>query len=182
MKRALERVRNRREEEERREKSGDFFSKSKIGIYLYVWKVLIENPTSYLLSSNSYKYLDFNHEPNIPTRRRMLRLQMHGRGAWLLWLHVHHVRNLPSNHFHLADIIAFLTLFAKRFCPCFAMCQSANDAGLKNGNLYCIATLCGFGCCSLMLLGQDVEERRGLKHHGGGWVSSCERYVFTLSR
>ncbi|KAL3768574.1 hypothetical protein ACHAWO_001523 [Cyclotella atomus] len=60
-------------------------------------------------------------------------------------------------------------------CPCFALCNAANDAGLKNGNLYCIATLCGFGCCSLMFLGQEVEEKRGLKTHGGGWhcMHSC---------
>ncbi|KAL3768573.1 hypothetical protein ACHAWO_001522 [Cyclotella atomus] len=55
------------------------------------------------------------------------------------------------------------------FCPCFAMCQAANDAGLKNGALYCVMPFFGFGCCAFMFLGQDVEERRGLKSHGGGW-------------
>lgn len=28
---------------------------------------------------------------------------------------------------------------------------------------------CGFGCCALMMLGQDVEEKRGLKKHDGCW-------------
>eukprot|EP00984_Skeletonema_dohrnii_P002411 scaffold832_cov75-Skeletonema_dohrnii-CCMP3373.AAC.21 len=30
-------------------------------------------------------------------------------------------------------------------------------------------TACGFGCCALMILGQDVEEKRGLKEHSGCW-------------
>eukprot|EP00956_Cyclotella_meneghiniana_P005389 scaffold6792_cov37-Cyclotella_meneghiniana.AAC.1 len=58
---------------------------------------------------------------------------------------------------------------SNRLCPCFAFCNAAKDAGLKHGTLYCIATCLGCGCCSLMVLGQDVEEKRRLKTHGGCW-------------
>lgn len=54
-------------------------------------------------------------------------------------------------------------------CPCFALCTAANEAKLKNGCLYCVMTVCGFGCCALWFLGQDVEEKRGLKEHDGCW-------------
>eukprot|EP00985_Skeletonema_marinoi_P028991 scaffold26471_cov156-Skeletonema_marinoi.AAC.4 len=60
-------------------------------------------------------------------------------------------------------------------CPCFALCNAANEAKLNNGTLYCVMTACGFGCCALMILGQDVEEKRGLKEHSGCWhcMHSC---------
>ena len=30
-------------------------------------------------------------------------------------------------------------------------------------------TMCGCGCCALIMLGQDVEKKRGLKQHDGCW-------------
>ncbi|KAL7439365.1 hypothetical protein ACHAXM_009617 [Skeletonema potamos] len=61
------------------------------------------------------------------------------------------------------------------YCPCFALCNAANDAKLSNGNLYCIMTTCGCGCCALMKLGEDIEEKRGLRKHDGCWhcMHSC---------
>lgn len=55
------------------------------------------------------------------------------------------------------------------FCPCFAFCNGAKDAGLDNGECYCVMTLFGFGCCALIMLGQDIEQKRGLKKHDGCW-------------
>lgn len=60
---------------------------------------------------------------------------------------------------------------------CTNFYASAKDAGLKNGELYCLMPFCGFTCCAFMFLGQDVEEKRGLKSHSGGWVSFP--FVFT---
>ena len=55
------------------------------------------------------------------------------------------------------------------FCPCFAFCNGAKEAGLDNGDCYCVMTFLGLGCCALIMLGQDVEKKRGLKHHDGCW-------------
>ncbi|EJK43966.1 hypothetical protein THAOC_37540 [Thalassiosira oceanica] len=67
------------------------------------------------------------------------------------------------------------------FCPCFALCNAANDIG-NSGALYCIATVLGCGCCALCSLGKDVEGKRGLKEHGDCWhcvhrvVNECKLY------
>eukprot|EP00586_Coscinodiscus_wailesii_P010671 CAMPEP_0172508880 /NCGR_PEP_ID=MMETSP1066-20121228/215667_1 /TAXON_ID=671091 /ORGANISM="Coscinodiscus wailesii, Strain CCMP2513" /LENGTH=129 /DNA_ID=CAMNT_0013287089 /DNA_START=145 /DNA_END=534 /DNA_ORIENTATION=+ len=63
------------------------------------------------------------------------------------------------------------------FFPCFAYCNAANDAKLDNGNLYCVLTFCGFGCCALMMLGKDVEAKRGLKKHDECW--HCMQSTFS---
>ncbi|KAL3784025.1 hypothetical protein HJC23_006311 [Cyclotella cryptica] len=70
-------------------------------------------------------------------------------------------------------------------CPCFAFCKAADEAKLNHGTMYCVMTVCGFGCCALMMLGQDIEDKRNLKKHGGGWVSETrfrriQMYLFFL--
>lgn len=72
----------------------------------------------------------------------------------------------PNNH-HTHTFPLCYSYYS--YCPCFALCNAANDAKLNNGDLYCIMTTCGCGCCALMMLGQDIEEKRGLRKHDGCW-------------
>ncbi|KAL7484265.1 hypothetical protein ACHAW6_009911 [Cyclotella cf. meneghiniana] len=65
-------------------------------------------------------------------------------------------------------------------CPCFAFCQAADESNLNHGPLYCLMTICGFGCCAVMMLGQDIEDKRNLRKHGGGWLSFVPRTLFSV--
>ena len=67
------------------------------------------------------------------------------------------------------DSLLFSGCLMTYCCPCFAFCNGAKDAGLDNGECYCVMTLCGLGCCALIMLGQDIEQKRGLKKHDGCW-------------
>jgi hypothetical protein len=50
--------------------------------------------------------------------------------------------------------------------------NAANDIGSSNGFLYCILTFpLGLGCCSLIALSQEVEQKRGIE--GGIVKSAC---------
>eukprot|EP00578_Thalassiosira_sp_NH16_P011459 CAMPEP_0181116068 /NCGR_PEP_ID=MMETSP1071-20121207/21756_1 /TAXON_ID=35127 /ORGANISM="Thalassiosira sp., Strain NH16" /LENGTH=125 /DNA_ID=CAMNT_0023200293 /DNA_START=35 /DNA_END=412 /DNA_ORIENTATION=+ len=54
------------------------------------------------------------------------------------------------------------------FCPCIAFKVMADKVD-ESGCLHCMTTLCGCGCCSLIVLGQKVEEKRNIKKHDLGW-------------
>ncbi|KAL7524421.1 hypothetical protein ACHAWF_000944, partial [Thalassiosira exigua] len=62
------------------------------------------------------------------------------------------------------------------FCPCIALCQAAEKVE-EPGPLYFIMPLFGLECCALWMLGSRVEDKRGLKKHSGGWVSSLPHVV-----
>jgi hypothetical protein len=42
--------------------------------------------------------------------------------------------------------------------------NAANDIGSSNGIIYCLLTFpIGCGCCALVALGREVEEKRGIE-------------------
>ncbi|CAB9513497.1 expressed unknown protein [Seminavis robusta] len=47
-------------------------------------------------------------------------------------------------------------------CPCFAYKEMADNTGDSNGCLYCVATLCGCGCCVLTMQGDAIAQKRGI--------------------
>lgn len=47
-------------------------------------------------------------------------------------------------------------------CPCLTIMEGANNIGDSCACVYCLATLCGLGCCVLSFLGHDVADKRGI--------------------
>jgi len=58
-------------------------------------------------------------------------------------------------------------------CPCISFCQAAENSKVDElGIAYLVFGFLGFNCCSAVALGMHVEEKRGLKPHGVGWVNT----------
>jgi hypothetical protein len=47
------------------------------------------------------------------------------------------------------------------WCPCFAFKEAAENMG-EGGNLFCLATTVGCGCCVLTSLGQRAAKTQGI--------------------
>jgi hypothetical protein len=69
----------------------------------------------------------------------------------------------------LPFVFIFLRFAFQISSPCFTIMEAADNID-ESGLLYCVATVCGFGCCALAALGEQVGKKRDLDISLG---SSC---------
>lgn len=62
-------------------------------------------------------------------------------------------------------------------CPCLTLMEGAENINDGCPCAYCLAVCCGFGCCALGILGQNVADKRGVDMDMG---KSCVCSFFNL--